>query len=87
MRSVLPGGGLPADPTAIVLDATGLTCPLPVLRARKALNSLKPNDVLELRTTDLAAPKDIRSFCEATGHVLIGQERVGDFDIARIRRK
>jgi tRNA 2-thiouridine synthesizing protein A len=80
-------GALPDDPVAAVLDATGLTCPLPVLRARKALSLLKANDVLELHTTDLAAPKDIKAFCEATGHVLVSQERREGRDIARIRRK
>jgi tRNA 2-thiouridine synthesizing protein A len=74
------------DLTAVLLDATGLTCPLPVLRARKALGQLKSGEVLELHTTDQAALKDIRAFCDATGHSLISQSRIGDRDIAHIRR-
>jgi tRNA 2-thiouridine synthesizing protein A len=53
------------------LDATGLTCPLPVLRARKALAGLAPGSLLEIRATDPATPKDFAAFCEATGHVLV----------------
>lgn len=53
------------------LDATGLTCPLPVLRTRKALSSLPQGGLLEVRATDPAAQKDMAAFCEATGHALI----------------
>ncbi|MEJ0068361.1 MAG: sulfurtransferase TusA family protein [Pseudomonadota bacterium] len=53
------------------LDATGLTCPLPVLRARKALRDVAPGGLLEVRATDPAALKDFPAFCEATGHALV----------------
>ena len=54
-----------------LLDATGLICPLPVLRTRKALASLAPGSLLEVRATDPAAVKDMAAFCEATGHMLV----------------
>jgi len=54
-----------------LLDATGLTCPLPVLRTRKALASLAPGSLLEVRATDPATVKDMAAFCEATGHMLV----------------
>jgi tRNA 2-thiouridine synthesizing protein A len=53
------------------LDATGLTCPLPVLRTRKALAGLAVGSLLEVRATDPAAVKDMAAFCEATGHALV----------------
>jgi tRNA 2-thiouridine synthesizing protein A len=54
-----------------LLDATGLSCPLPVLRTRKALAGLAAGALLEVRATDPAAVKDMAAFCEATGHELV----------------
>ena len=59
------------DPVPARLDATGLTCPLPVLRTRKALAPLAPGSLLEVHATDPAAAKDMAAFCEATGHMLV----------------
>lgn len=53
------------------LDARGLVCPLPVLRARKALKALAAGDVLEVEATDPAAPRDFVAFCETTGNRLL----------------
>ena len=57
--------------TAVQLDATGLICPLPVLRARKAMRNVAPGGLLEVRATDPAAVKDFAAFCEATGNTLV----------------
>lgn len=54
-----------------VLDARGLQCPLPVLRANKMLKSLPAGAVLEILATDPAALNDFASFCKTTGHVLV----------------
>jgi tRNA 2-thiouridine synthesizing protein A len=59
------------DQTAAMLDATGLTCPLPVLRTRKALAAVAPGGLLDVRATDPATVKDFAAFCEATGHQLV----------------
>ncbi|HEX2581853.1 MAG TPA: sulfurtransferase TusA family protein [Dongiaceae bacterium] len=53
------------------LDARGLVCPLPVLKARKKLKELAPGDILTVRATDPGAPGDFRHFCEATGAELL----------------
>lgn len=53
------------------LDAKGLTCPLPVLRARKAMKPLAPGDRLRIEATDPAAPKDFAAFCQTTGDRLV----------------
>lgn len=58
------------------LDCTGLICPLPVLRARKALAGLTAGQTLRVTATDPAAPRDFDAFCAATGHTLL--ENAGD---------
>jgi tRNA 2-thiouridine synthesizing protein A len=59
---------LKADAT---LDATGLLCPLPVLKARRALKPLAPGAVLEVLATDPGAVKDFGHFCQTTGCELL----------------
>lgn len=54
-----------------VLDATGLKCPMPVLRARRALKRMASGEVLEVHADDPAAAKDFPAFCEATGDTLL----------------
>ncbi|MEQ8967830.1 MAG: sulfurtransferase TusA family protein [Azospirillaceae bacterium] len=68
------------------LDARDLVCPMPVLRARKALKSLAAGDRLVIRVTDPAAPEDFRVFCEATGHVLAGIEPDAEEDDVTVVR-
>ncbi len=52
------------------LDVTGLKCPLPILRAKKALAQLQGGDVLTVLATDAGAPDDFAAFCRQTGHIL-----------------
>ena len=61
-----------------VLDARGLICPLPVLRARKILMALPPGAVLEVHATDPAASADFEAFCETTGHRLLSTQALPD---------
>lgn len=53
------------------LDLKGLICPLPVLRANKALRALEFGDEIEVLATDQAAPSDFVAFCAAAGHELV----------------
>jgi len=53
------------------LDATGLSCPLPVLKARKALREMAVGQTLEVLTTDPGALEDIPQFCASAGHILL----------------
>ena len=55
----------------IQLDATGLLCPLPVLKARKRLSTMKSGDVLEMLADDPAAIVDVPHFCAEAGHELL----------------
>jgi tRNA 2-thiouridine synthesizing protein A len=69
-----------------LLDARGLKCPLPVLRARKAMQRLAPRDVLQVLATDPGAVKDFEAFCEATGHELLESQEHGNEFTFRIRK-
>ena len=60
------------------LDARGLICPLPVLKARKVLLKLPAGDTLRVQVTDRAAPKDFELFCTETGHILQSVQEQGD---------
>lgn len=53
------------------LDAKGLKCPLPVLKAGKAMKALESGMTLTVEATDPSAPEDFRNFCETTGHELV----------------
>ena len=53
------------------LDATGLNCPLPILRAKKALATLTPGQVLRVVSTDPGSVKDFDAFAKQTGNTLV----------------
>jgi tRNA 2-thiouridine synthesizing protein A len=54
-----------------LLDLKGLNCPLPVLRANRALRTMQPGEKLRVLATDRAAVADFRAFCRETGHDLL----------------
>lgn len=61
-------------------------CPLPVLKARKALKSLKSGDVLRVIATDPAAAIDFPHFCNESGHRLVREDRDGETLIFEIEK-
>lgn len=69
------------------VDARGLICPLPVLRARKRLRALPAGGVLRLLSTDPAAVVDVPHFCAEAGHSLLDQSDAGDGAIAWLIRR
>jgi tRNA 2-thiouridine synthesizing protein A len=62
------------------LDARGLNCPLPILRAKKSMNELAPGEVLRIVATDPGSVKDFEAFSKQTGNALLesGEEN-GEF--------
>lgn len=60
------------------VDARGLNCPLPILRAKKALADMKPDQVLRVLATDTGSVKDFQAFAKQTGNELLQQGEVGD---------
>jgi len=72
--------------TAQELDARGLNCPLPILRARKAINGLQNGQILRVRTTDPGSVKDFDAFCKQTGNELVSSEQSGGDYVFHIRK-
>ena len=58
----------------VELDPSGLSCPLPILKAKKALNTLESGQVLKIITTDPGAPREFQAFAVQTGNALLGQQ-------------
>ncbi|SOD90082.1 sulfurtransferase TusA family protein [Caenispirillum bisanense] len=70
--------------TVTVLDVRGLQCPLPILRAKKALNGMASGAMLEVQATDPGAVADFQSFCRQTGHILREQTETDGVYVFRI---
>ena len=68
------------------LDATGLLCPLPVLKARKRLSALAIGERLRMRADDPAAVIDVPHFCAEAGHVLVESRQDGAVQIYLIEK-
>ncbi len=71
-----------------VLDVKGLNCPLPILRAKKALKDIPTGGTLQVLATDPGAVKDFEAFCRTTGNELVESKvegKVYSFVIKRSR--
>lgn len=62
----------------VMLDAVGLLCPLPVLKARKRLATMKQGQVLRLLASDPAAVVDVPHFCAESGHEFLRSDDIGN---------
>ncbi|NIA59399.1 sulfurtransferase TusA family protein [Bacillus pacificus] len=54
-----------------VLDATGLACPMPIVRTKKAMDTLQTGEVLEVHVTDKGSVKDIPAWANKSGHDIV----------------
>lgn len=70
-----------------VLDVKGMNCPLPVLRANRALRTMAPGERLRVLATDRASVADFRAFCQETGHALLAFSDEGGVLSFVIRRR
>lgn len=61
-----------------VLNAEGLNCPLPILRAKKAIKAMNSGQVLEVRATDPGSVADFSAFCNQTGNALLSSTTEGE---------
>jgi tRNA 2-thiouridine synthesizing protein A len=68
------------------LDARGLTCPLPILKAKKALADVQKGGTLEVLATDPGAVEDFKAFCQSTGNTLVEQTEADGVFRALIKR-
>lgn len=71
----------------VELDAKGLSCPLPILRAKRALAELAPGQVLKVVATDPGSVADMQAFAKLTGNALTGISEEGETFAFFLRRK
>ncbi|WP_431273829.1 sulfurtransferase TusA family protein [Variovorax ureilyticus] len=69
------------------LDARGLNCPLPILKAKKSLNEMLSGELLRVVATDPGSVRDFQAFARQTGNDLVDQQTVGDEFIHVLRRR
>ncbi len=69
------------------LDAKGLSCPLPVLKTKKALNELASGQVLKVSATDPGSVKDMEAFARQTGHALLSSAQENDAFVFYLQKK
>ncbi len=58
-----------------VLDAKGLSCPMPILKTKKLLKEMKPGQVLEIQSTDPGTRNDLPAFSSRSGDEYLGEEQ------------
>lgn len=71
----------------VEVDASGLKCPLPILRAKKALSAMNSGQILKVMATDPSAVKDFLAFCKQTGNELIDTEESETVSMIFLRRR
>ncbi len=69
------------------LDARGLNCPLPILKAKKALAEMSSGQLLKVVTTDTNSVRDFQAFAQQTGNALVGQETAGPEFVTVLKRR
>jgi tRNA 2-thiouridine synthesizing protein A len=69
------------------LDARGLNCPLPILKAKKALAEMQSGQVLKVLATDSGSVRDFQAFAKQTGNELIEQQTAGNEFVHVMRRR
>ena len=79
---------LSAAPAAdLEIDTSGLTCPLPILRAKKALAGMSSGQVLRVLATDRNSVADFQAFCRQTGNTLVYQHDDGQSFLHFLKRR
>ena len=69
------------------IDTRGLNCPLPILKAKKALSDMQPGQLLKVVSTDAGSVRDFQAFAKQTGNDLIDQQNVGSEFTHVLRRR
>lgn len=68
------------------LDASGLACPMPIVRARQAINEISSGEILEVISTDRGSLRDFPAWSEGTGNELLSVDDQGDRYVFFIRK-
>lgn len=69
------------------INASGLKCPMPILKCKKGMSDLAPGQILKISATDKGAIKDFQAFCKQTGHELLSLEQENDVNIFFIKKR
>jgi len=68
-------------------DASGLACPLPIVKTRKALNELTSGQILRVMATDSGSVADMKAFSEQTGNELLSSAQEGNVYLFYLKRR
>jgi tRNA 2-thiouridine synthesizing protein A len=69
------------------IDTRGLNCPLPILKAKKALTDMRSGELLRVISTDGGSLRDFQAFSKQTGNELVDQQTLGDEFVHVLRRR
>ena len=69
-----------------VLDCSGMSCPMPILKTKKAINKLEAGDILKMLATDPGSKPDMEAWCKKTGNKLLDYEQDGETHIFYIEK-
>jgi len=72
--------------SAQVLDAKGLSCPMPIIRTKKEIDKLNSGEILEVHVTDKGALADMPAWANAAGHVILNQKEEAEVLTFLIRK-
>jgi len=64
---------MPEAPVASIVDARGLSCPMPIVKAAQWIKSVTSGQLMELLATDAGSVKDVQAWCRSTGNELVEQ--------------
>jgi len=70
----------------LTLDNSGLSCPLPIIKTKKAMDGMKIGEILKMVATDPGSVSDIQAWVKKTGQELVGQEKEGEKFVFYIRK-
>ncbi|TCS93966.1 sulfurtransferase TusA family protein [Hazenella coriacea] len=70
-----------------VLDCKGLSCPMPIVRTKKAMDQMESGKILEVHTTDAGSKNDITSWAQSTGNELLESKEESGTYIFKIKKK
>jgi len=70
----------------LTLDNSGLSCPMPIIKTKKAMDGMKAGEILKMVATDPGSVSDIQAWVKKTGQELLGQETEGEKFVFYIRK-
>jgi tRNA 2-thiouridine synthesizing protein A len=76
-----------SDTEPRLLDVKGLNCPMPLLKAKKALNDMAPDALLKVLATDPGSMRDFEVFSQQSGHALLEARQDGETFVYLLRKK